>query len=204
MPPLVTKRKGRSRNGQRCRVCQLGDESLQVINAAIWDGTDVRTPNYRARGQEAFKLLTGRDIDVRTIAAHADHIEAGWRRPTKEDPQRYNEVDVFPSDYESLTDASAALGAKAINTLDRKIDRGTLSDRELVAVAKMGVSARSEQRRAEIASKQPQVQLTAIFGLASGHLAQLPESEAIDVTPERELRDEVHAEKRRLEAHARG
>jgi hypothetical protein len=204
MPARVAPRAYRAGNGSVCLICQLPEVALQAVNAAIWDGTTVRVRNYRARGREAYMLTTGTPCDVKTVTAHAEHVESTWHVPTPSQPARSNEVQVFPDDYESLVDASARLSAVAMSKLAEKIQKDELGDRELLGAAKLGVGARVQQESIRSASKQPAIQLTAIFGLASGHLVQLPESEAIDVTPERDLLDAVRAEKAALEAHARG
>lgn len=204
MSARVAQRKPTTKNGQSCRVCSLTVEALQVVNAAIWDGTTERVRNYRERGVEAYQLITGDTMEVRSITRHAEHIEATWFDPSEGRPARHNEVEVFPADYESLVDTAANLSARAMGKLTEKVDTNALTNTELLQAAKIGVSARGQQEATKVASKQPQIQLTAIFGLASGHLADLPESEAIDVTPERELLDAVHEERRALEEHARG
>ena len=176
---------------------------MQVVNAAIWDGTTERVPAYRARGVEAYQLCTGKKLDPRTVTLHADHVEASWHEVTADHPERYDEVPVFPSDYESLVDTAADLSARAMSKLTGRLDQMTST--ELIQAAKVGVTARGQQRATEVAAKTPKIELTAIFGMASGHISStnLPESEAIDVTPEKDLLDAVHAERRQLEAHAR-
>ncbi len=76
-----------------------------------------------------------------------------------------------------------------------------MADRELVGVAKMGIAATIERRKAEDRSKKPQLQVTAIFGLISGHLQQ-PEGEVRNISPLADLTDELDRERRLLVANA--
>lgn len=205
MPTRVALRKLKSGHRHGCTICRLPAESLQVVNTAIWDGGEHKSRGWTARGREMYQLVTGDAISKMSVSRHVEHVEATWRDATPDEPKKHSEVEVFPSDYESLTDAAAELGAKAMTKLAGKIDRDQLPDRELLAAAKLGVQARGEQRKTDIASKQPKIELTAIFGIASGHLAAgaLPESEVVDVTPEAQLLEAVHAERQALEENAR-
>lgn len=186
-----------------CLVCALPPEQRQEVNAAIWQGRK-RVPDYIVAGARTFTQLSGRRIDRKVITRHADHLEATWRTATASDPATRRESPVFPIDYESMVDRAADLGMQAMKHLELRIAAGDLGDRELLGVAKMGVTARAQQRATEVDASKPQVMLMAVFGLASGHLAQLPETEAIEVFEEGELIRGVRDERRLLEERARG
>lgn len=191
------------RNGPGCTVCDLEDEKLQRVNAEIWDGSSQRTSGYRARGIRAYYAVSGKTIDAKTITRHAEHTEETWHEVTPQWPAAESEVPVFASDYKSIVDRAANLGAFAISKLEQRVAKGIIEDRELVSLAKMGVTSRAQQEANRVAENRPQTQVALIFGLAGGHLAgALPEHEVIDITPERELLDEVHAERKALAAVA--
>lgn len=190
------------RKSPRCIVCSLPLKDRQEVNAAIWQGTQ-RVTNYVVAGKRAYDAVADSPCDRKVIMRHADHVERSMREATPEDPAAGREEPVFPTDYESLVDKAAAVGMGAMAQLEAQLAEGLIAPRELVALAKMGVTARAQQRAAEIDSKRPQVLLMGIFGLASGHLAQLPESEAIETFDEATLRLEVREQRRLLEERAR-
>lgn len=176
-----------------CKVCGLPSERRRRVNDAIWDAEGQRVPTYRADGAAAASAV-GLVIDRRTITRHAAHIEASWQAG---DGHRYAPA-VFSPSHEALVDAAARVGAKAMTRLEARIDAGDLADRELLGAAKLGVTSRAQQEAIKQASKAPQLNVMAIFGIAGGHLAALPESEAIEVTPEEDLRAEVARERAAL------
>lgn len=192
---LVAPLKEPGANGAGCLVCELSTAQRQAVNVAIWDGEQHRTASYRRNGQNAYRAQTGETIDPKTITRHVEHIEATWR----EGPARPGEAPLFPTDYKSIHDQAALLSAQAMALLSEKIEAGDIENRELVNLAKMGVTARSNQERAAAASKRPQLEIRAIFAIGSGHARDFPESEIIDVTPESDLRAEVQAERALLE-----
>jgi hypothetical protein len=187
-----------------CRVCALPAAKRQEVNAAIWQG-DKRVAAYIVAGKRAFEAASGGPINSKTITRHALHIEASMRAASVADPATSREEPVFKTDYETVVERAATVGMKAMTELERMVVEGEVGTRELVAIAKMGVTARAQQRATEVDAKRPQVLLMGIFGLASGHLAQLPESEAVgEVIEESALRLEVQQERKLLEARARG
>jgi len=192
-----------SRINANCLICALYPEQRQEVNAVIWDGK-VRSPSYRAAGQRAYEHATDTTIDRKVITRHADHIEDSWRDATTDDPAAPKEEPVFAPDYEAITDRAAALGAQAMDHIELELAAGNIEPRELLGIAKMGVTARAQQRATEVDASKPQVMLMAVFGLASGHLKELPESEAIEVYDEGALLKTVQDERKMLEARARG
>jgi hypothetical protein len=186
-----------------CLVCALPTEKRQEVNAAIWDGKQRRL-RYRAAGKRVYEAITRERIEVKSITRHAEHIEAAWREATPDDPMSGREQPVFATDYESLTERAALAGAHAMNQLEARVLDGSLGDRELLGVAKMGLGARQQQRQLENDSKRPQIMLTAIFGMASGHIRELPEAEAHEVFDESQLKEAVQAERLLLTERARG
>ena len=177
-----------------CSVCALPDAALQDVNVAIWQGGTKRTRYYRADGQRAAKRH-GLTIEVKTVTRHADHIESMWHKADGKQPASPGEIPVFPTDYESLVEKAAHIGYQAMDEVAKRISGGQdVETRDLVAIAKLGVDARSRQEANRIASRQPRLEFRAIFGLGAGRI-ELPEAEAIDVTPLEELRSEVEAER---------
>jgi hypothetical protein len=193
------------RNGRGCMVCELSDEGLQAVNAALWDGTDQRTKGYRARGQRAFMQHTGRSIEAKTITRHVEHTEDTWHDASEQNPALPTELPVFPTDYHGMVESVAKLGAKAAARLDQRIDADRVEDKDLISLVKIGTVARTQEEANRVADKTPQTQVALIFGIASGNLAgELPEYETIDVTPVEELRDEIRAERQQIAALAEG
>lgn len=189
--------------GKGCLVCSLPPEKRREVNAAIWQGKS-RVRDYIAAGHRVYTEMAGKPCDRKVITRHAEHIEATWRKATVEDPPTRREDAVFPTDYETIVDTAARVGMKAMLELERKLEEDGIESRELVGIAKMGVVARAQQRASEIDAKRPHIMLTAVFGLASGHLAQLPETEAVEVFEEGALLAQVREERKLLEERARG
>jgi hypothetical protein len=187
----------------RCLVCALPTAARQEVNAAIWDGRK-RRRSYLVGAARVYAEHAEKPCDRKTFMRHADHIEKTWRAATATDPAGRGEEPVVPPDYESLVDKAALVGMSAMSAIEKRLLDGELGDRELVGVAKMGVMARAQQRANEVESSKPQVMLMAVFGLASGHLRQLPETEAIDVFDEADLLTAVRSERALLEERARG
>ena len=193
------------RSGHGCVICDLTDEEMQRINAEVWDGVGQRTRGYRARGQSAYYTITGKQLDAKTVTRHADHIEDTWRDVTPNAPAAAAEVPIFASDYKSITERAANLGVYAMTKLEQQVGRDRVEPRELIMMAKMGVTARANEEANRVAESRPTTNVSLIFGLAGGHLrGEFPEHEAIDVTPERELLDEIAAERQALAGAATG
>ena len=190
-----------ARRRSKCKVCQLPPEQRQEVNAAIWDGS-ARQRFYRDQGKRAYEGFGG-TINVKAITRHAEHVERDWREVSEERPALRTETPVFPDDYESLTDAAAAAGARALGQLADRAELGTLDDREMLGLAKLGLGARQKQRELEQDKNRPQVGLVALFGLSTGHV-RVPEGEVIEGVSTEALRATVHEERVLLEARSVG
>lgn len=188
-------------NAGSCLVCDLPTEDRQAVNAAIWQG-DTAVRFYIQAGHRAFEAQTQRSCDRKVIIRHRAHTEASWRAVTTNDPIARGEEQVFPSDYESLVDRAASVGASALEELGGKVK--SLAARELLGVARMGLEARSKQRALEQDKNRPELQVTAIFAMASGHIREedIPEGQVVEVTDPRELKATVQAERKLLEERA--
>lgn len=185
-----------------CRVCKLTPEQIARVNAAIWPepGVSLRAANYRIAAIRVAATF-GLDVEEKSITRHARHIEATWHRVGHDTPPAPGEIPVFSTDYQSVTGMAAQIGAHAMDVLGRRI--GALDAPDLIAVAKLGVTAAT--KREELRIKQAEVEtaqglMGAIFGLVGGHVseADVPETEIIDVTPVEVLHDEVQAEREAL------
>ena len=192
-----------ARLARNCLICALYPEPRQEVNEAIWDG-ETRKANYRVSGARAYEHATDEAIDKKVVTRHADHIERSWRHASMNDPAAATEEAVFSADYESVVDRAAALGMQAMDHLEREMELGLVDAREMLGVAKMGVTARAQQRATEVDASKPQVIITAVMALASGHLRELPESEAIETYDPAPLLKTVKDERLRLEERARG
>jgi len=196
-----------------CKVCAAGTDVYQAVNAAVWDGKhpaiENRTPAHRARGVDvmgAHNVI----VDVRAITRHAEHVEATARTTTPTKPQVGREVEVYPSDFEGVTDRYTQVGLQALERLGERVDE--LDPKELVATAKLGLAASTNQKAAaqrDAALRKGVTQLDdprlmAIFLVGSGHAPEISEHQAINVTPLSEMREAMRAERLELEARARG
>lgn len=188
----------------RCTICSIPQPGWSEVNAAIWDGfpsLDTRVSDYREDGRRTASLY-GVKVDAKAITQHALHIEADAREPSDAHPTAARETNVMPIDYESITDRAARLGSDAMESLYQRLPM--MEDKDVIAVAKMGMGAR--QHQASMASKDRRKgdTIIGIFGFVSGHMANLPDHEVIDVTPPEELRSSFDEERALLEARARG
>jgi hypothetical protein len=184
-----------------CRICSFPDELIQKINAAIWDGGQVRTHSYRANGANAAKANGVEEIDLKSVTTHADHTEKSWRIASEKHPAQADEKPVYATDFDSIVNRAAALGAQAMDKLDKRMRLGWVEDKDLVSVARMGVAAVEGQRKATDREKRPQLTIQTLFGIVSGHV-DTPVGEVKNVTPLIELRGELEEERRQLRAHA--
>lgn len=197
--PLVATLEPLTRHGG-CKICSYEPELIQAVNAAIWDGQQVRRRTCVA---EAAKVLVaaGKKGHRRGVLHHADHIEQSWRNVDRQHPASGKELAVFPTDFESVTDKIALLGMRGLQVLEKRVDAGDIDSRDLSGVVRMGLNAVVERKKAEDRSKRPQITVQAIFAELSGHL-EVPAGEIINVTPYAELREEIDDERRLLAAHA--
>jgi hypothetical protein len=183
---------------ERCTVCALPTQQAALVNAAIWDG-QVRRHGYSVDAHRVLMAQLGRKCKQSIIFQHADHIELTWHQTDREIP---TERPVFPTDYESVTEKAAGLSARAMEALTRDLD--SLAPKDLIAAAKLGLSARQHQETLRAKDRRQATTLDALFGLAAGLVGALPPGEVIDVTPIEVLHEELAAERKLLEAHSRG
>lgn len=179
-----------------CLICTFPVELIQKVNAIIWDGQRKRTRGYRLNGVRLLKQ-NGKDVAVRAISTHADHTEQTWRNVSGRQPAMRDEIPVYDTSFESVTDKVASLGMLAVDQLQSRVQSGDIDSRDLVGVARMGVGAVVERRKADDRSKRPQLTIQAIFASQAGFVP-LPEGEVINVTPIAELQAEFAAERRLL------
>lgn len=186
-----------------CRICKgLSAEQVAAVNEVIWPepGVRVRNRDYRAAAVRACAAV-GLEVEVKSVTRHATHVERTWHEVTGTQPQRPGEVPVFKTDFNSMVDAAATLGAQAMGELtDRLPD---LDPKELVAVAKLGVGAAVTRESLRLKAQevdQNAAIITALGAMAGGHITtgDMPESEIIDVTPVEVLHAEVEAERASL------
>lgn len=184
----------------RCLVCSLPADQWAEVNAAIWDAQE-RRPDYRVAAQRACAVF-GLDVkDLKSITNHAEHVERSWHSGVQYPPTA-RERAVFPNDYASVTERAARLGVDAMEAISRRLEG--MDNRDLIAVAKIGMGARQHQASLESKDRRSnKVEVTAIFGFVSGHM-DIPEVEARDVTPVGELRGTFEDERRLLEERAAG
>jgi hypothetical protein len=207
------------RGATGCSVCAEPLEVVQQINAAIWTPERERRRNYRTAALAVYAkqgkcdddlcirtLDDGehdRHLDPKTVTRHAEHVEVSWRVATAERLPSGREKPVFPIDYDSVTDAAAEVGVRAMQYLSARIELGEVEDRDLVAAAKLGVGAVATRAKIESAQRNPQIGVLALMGVVSGHL-EAPPGEVVDVTPLDELMSGLQAERAELEALAQG
>lgn len=192
-----------------CKVCALPPDQLAEVNAAIWPeaGEKARARGYR---YAAVRVCATYDLSVeaKTITRHALHIEKSWHRASNRSKPGPGEITVFPTDYQSIATQAASLGAQAMGQIEKRIPE--LEPRELVAVAKLGVTAATNREALRMRAQEVDQAATivqALMGFASGHLteADLPSDvEVIDVTPKEVLLAEVQAERAALKRLAAG
>lgn len=175
-----------------CRICRLPGDLREEINAAIWPNGGMKS---RSRTFAASAWRVGLEhavvFDKRTVARHADHVEKSWRTITPATPPSGSEVEVFDVGLDAVTDRAAQLGARAMGRIVQRIP--VMEDKDLVAVAKMGVSAVERREALRIKDRRPNINLLAVFGLVSGHV---PDSEReIEEHPVALLEAELDAER---------
>lgn len=186
-----------------CRICKgLRPDAVAEVNAAIWPepGVAARFRDYRTSAVRV-AAAHGLEVEVKSVSRHAQHIERSWHVVDAKSPAKPGELPVFKTDFNSMVDRAATLGAKAMDALDSQMP--TLDPKELVAVAKLGVGAsvtrESLRLKAQEVDQQSQI-IAALGALSSGHISQgdIPETEVIDVTPVEVLLDEVAQEREAL------
>ncbi len=187
-----------------CTICSQTEAVIQQVNAAIWSADRTRVWGYRDRAKKVLMAEVNVEVDVRTIARHADHTELTWRIATEARPANGNERPVFPLDFNSYVDRMATIGHAAAAKLEERLEHGWVEDEVLVSAMKVGAQAVAARRKSEDTQRGSSAPISiAIFGVVSGHL-ETPPGEAIDVTPVEELMDGLAAERELLEARARG
>lgn len=193
----------------RCRVCSLPPETIAAVNAVIWPDPGVsraRNGDYRAAAQRVC-AANGMTIEVKTITRHAEHTERSWHRVTPRSPARPGEIAVVATDYQSMVEKAATMGAQAMDHVITRLPE--MEDRDLIAAAKVGMGAvvgREALRLKAQEVDQTQAIVAALTGLASGHIteADIPDAEVINVTPPEVLLAQVHQTRTRLERLSQG
>lgn len=194
-----------AQRSQTCRICkELMPDAIARVNATIWPepGVALRAPAYRLAAVRA-ALAEGLKVEEKSVTRHATHIERTWHRVTMDKPAAAGEIVVYPTDYQSVIDQAAQLGAAAMGSLKTRVDNGSMDDRELVAVAKLGVGATAQRESLRVRQQEVETGqglLASLFGLAAGILSEgdVPDVEVIDVTPVEDLHAEVQAERQAL------
>lgn len=175
-----------------CRICGLPDAARTAISKAIWpDGAmSTRAKGYRLAGVNA-ALEHAINIGEKSVTTHANHVEQTWRIPTVAAPPTGAEVDVFDIGLDAMTERAAHLGARAMVEIETAIPE--MEARDLIQVAKMGVTAVEKREALRLKDRRPNINVLAIFGLVSGHV---PTSErAEDKYPVELLEAELNAER---------
>jgi len=176
-----------------CRICGLPDDARTEVNKAIWPSGMLgpRVKEYRAAAVVAAMEHALR-VSPRSVTTHADHIEATWRTPTVAAPPTGTEVELFDVSLDAMTDRAAQLGARAMVEIETALP--TMEPKDLVQVAKMGVTAVEKRENLRIKDRRPNINLLAVFGLVSGHVPETARAE--DLYPVDLLEAELDAERR--------
>lgn len=153
-----------------CKICQAPEYLRLAVNAAIWSSDGIRHATYSAN---AMAILSAcgvpelESIDRKTVRRHADHVEDSWREVATNGTLEDDEVPVS-SDFVSVTNLGARLGAKALMRLERSLD--VLDAKDTIAVAKVGLHAANVREQARLKRNQQQIDVMAIFALSGGHI----------------------------------
>lgn len=160
-----------------CIVCWAPEPTRVAINAAIWPGEAmIRSATYRAAGVQVARTSGVPGLakcNPKTITRHVDHVESSWREITAKQSARGDEVPV-KGDLTSLVDQGGQLAGKAMDTLDVWLGGGQLEPKDVIAIAKLGVSAATTGEKIRLASRQQKIDVLAIFAASSGHLPPMP------------------------------
>jgi hypothetical protein len=177
-----------------CRICQLDEDARNAANDAIWkDGSKERVRQYRAAAVKALLDLSF-TVDPKTVGRHADHIERSWRTATPAAPPRALEVPIWTPSVDSLAERAGMLGHAAMSDLERRVSAGIMEDKDVIAVAKLGVGAAVAREKIVQRRREADINVAAIFGIVSGHVVT-PPHEVKNVTPVEELEAELDAER---------
>jgi len=175
-----------------CRVCGLPDATRTAVSAAIWPtgAMGPRAAGYRKRAVEA-GLEHAVRINEKSVTTHANHVEQTWRTPTPAAPPTGSEVDVFDIGLDAMTERAAKLGSRAMTEIESVM--GSMEPKDLIQVAKMGVTAVEKRETLRIKDRRPNINIMAIFGLVSGHVPSNERAE--DIYPVELLEAELNAER---------
>jgi hypothetical protein len=175
-----------------CRICGLPDVARTAISAAIWP-EGAMAP--RAKDYRAAAVLAGLEhaisLNVKSVTTHAHHVEQTWRIPTVAAPPSGTEVDVFDIGLDAMTERAAHLGARAMVEIETAMPE--MEARDLIQVAKMGVTAVEKREALRLKDRRPNINVLAIFGLVSGHVPTNERAE--DAYPVELLEAELNAER---------
>ena len=199
-----------AQRSRACTVCRMPPQSVAVVNATIWPvpGEKLRSRNYRIDAVRACATF-GVEVEAKTITRHASHVERSWHKVTTQTPAAAGEIPVFPTDYGSMVEQAAQVGAHAMAQLSKRVAAGALDDKDLIATARLGSGVVAQRETLRLRAKevdQSEAIIAALGGLVSGHIdmGDFPEAEVIDVTPVEVLHDEIAAERQALQRLAAG
>jgi hypothetical protein len=187
-----------------CSVCDAGQEVFEMVNESLWDGRAPTKSNRVYGGRENARramAAQGVTVDPRSVDRHRDHIEASSREIGQGSaPQTTREKKLYATDFVSVTDRAAQVGMQALDQLSERANAGILEDKALVGMAQMGLRAVTSRETANRADKQPQIVISAIFGVAGGYLSgTISESRVIEGQySEADLKVEVAKERVKL------
>ncbi len=134
------------------------------------------------------------------ISAHDLH--ATWS-----EAQPVSQADTRPAPSGDARDPASLLRSIGLTPAEAPLlqafRNGSMDDRELVAVAKLGVGATAQRESLRVRQQEVETGqglLASLFGLAAGILSEgdVPDVEVIDVTPVEDLHAEVQAERQAL------
>lgn len=192
---------------RQCTLCNQPAHVLQAVHAVIWDfpadataiSPSMRNHDYRIAAK---RVLASHDVTLeeKAVSRHAEHVEKTGHLKPEGQRNIVGERKVFGTDYTALVDATAQLGGLALSSLAQRLEDGDVKDRELVAIAKMGVDARVDQQKLELRQQSQSAIAAALFAIAGGFIDpdELPAETGlvINVTElETGLRDELESER---------
>lgn len=160
------------RRKRNCTICR-SVAAIEHVNVLIVATDGTRRRDYRRAVGEYLRGM-GVSVGVKAIEGHARHVMDDIANPPRRallDRMVPVAPDGVPASWLDVNEQGLGVGMEALRDLRARLP--DLDDKDLIAVAKMGLSAAGKRADIEARGRAMGATLNALAALASGHAGQI-------------------------------